>query len=484
MHLTEYATYDALGLAQLVRSGQIRPAKLLEVAMQAVEAVNPEIHAVVGTTLEEASAALLRNPAAPFFGVPFLVKDLGLSLAGVASEGGARLFKGSIAARDCELGSRLKRAGLMTIGRTNTPEFGNNASTEPVAQGPTRNPWDLGRSPGGSSGGSAAAVAAGITPIAHASDGGGSIRIPAGHCGVFGLKPSRARNPTGPDGDEFLFGLVNPHVITRSVRDSAAMLDATCGPESGGRIALPRPSIAFSGAVERPPGRLRIAFTAEPPLGAPRPAPECSRMIEDVVALCQDLGHELQEAAPAVDFEDLVSVFSVLSAAVIKHLVDGLPAPLASKVGEPTLEATTLKAIALGAKLTAMDLLNVFDVMNRIARSLGSFFESYDVWLSPVAATPPLPLGALNANHPNLSATEWTRQFLVACPYTTMFNVSGQPAMSIPLHWSAQGLPIGSHFAARTGEESTLLSLAAQLEEARPWAHRRPRVHVASRTTD
>ena len=479
MNLDEYASYDALGLAGLVRNKHVSATELRDCGMQAIELVNPIINAIVATTPEEAAASSARGAAAaPFAGVPFLIKDLGIMYAGVPSEGGCRLLKGMIAPHDSELAARHKRAGFVTIGRTNTPEIGNNASTEPVANGPTRNPWDIRRSAGGSSGGAAAAVAAGITPIAHASDGGGSIRVPAANCGVFGLKPTRGRNPTGPDLDEILFGLVNDHAVSRSVRDSAAMLDATAGVEIGSRIFIPPPSGSFLAASQRDPERLRIAFAAQPGRGGGRAHPDCVTMTKDVAALCEDLGHEVLEGAPDIDVAEVSHVFLVFAAVAVRQMIAAIRAGTGRAANHENLEATTLKILEFGESCTAADLADAFAVLHRICRSLGEFFKSCDVWLSPVLAVPPPILGYLNGDDPALSGIEWISKIMKVCPYTAMFNQSGQPAMSVPLYWNADGLPIGSQFAGHLGAEETLFSLAGQLERARPWAHRRPTVHV------
>jgi amidase len=480
MNLDEYAAHDALDLARLVQSGQVAAAELRDLGIQAIDKVNPVLNAVVATTPEEASAALERvDPTAPFAGVPFLIKDLGIMYTGVPSEGGSRMLKGAIAPHDSELAIRHKRAGLVTIGRTNTPEFGNNASTEPVANGPTRNPWDLRGSSGGSSGGAAAAVAAGVTPIAHASDGGGSIRVPAANCGVFGLKPSRGRNPSGPDFEELLFGLVNDHAVSRSVRDSAALLDATAGPEIGSRLLIAPPAGSFLAASGRDPKRLRIAFTAQQARGGGAPDPECIAMLKDVAALCETLGHDLYEAAPDIDLGEVTEVFLVLAAVAVRQAVTHVQRVTARKIDQDTLEATNLKIFQFGESCSAADLADALGVLNRITLTLGEFFASCDIWLSPVLAAPPPLLGYLNGNDPALSARDWISRVMLTCPYTAMFNQSGQPAMSVPLYWSKDGLPIGSHFAAPLGAEETLFSLAGQLERARPWANRRPPVHVA-----
>ena len=479
MNLEEYASYDALGLADLVRRRQVSAAELRDLGMRAIELLNPTLNAVVATMPEEAEASLERmRPVAPFAGVPFLIKDIGAAYQGVPSEAGCRLMKGHISSHDSELAKRYKRAGLVAIGRTTTPEIGNNVSTESLATGPTRNPWNIGKSAGGSSGGSAAAVAAGIAPMGHAADGAGSIRVPAANCGLFGLKPSRGRNPTGPDLHEILFGLVNDHVVTRSVRDSAALLDATAGSEIGGRLLLPAPSGSFLAAAQRDPKRLRIAFSAEPP-GRGRAHADCVAMTEDVAGLCESLGHEVREAAPEIDIEEVTQVFLEFAAAAVRQMVAAARQETGRPANHDTLEATTLRILEYAESRSAAQFVETFDLMHRTSRILGEFFTTCDVWLSPIMAFPPPVLGLLNADDPNLSAFEWMLKVVTASPYVAMFNQSGQPALSIPLYWNAEGLPIGTQLAGRLGDEETLFSLSSQLEQARPWAHRRPAVHVA-----
>lgn len=481
MNLEEYASYDALGLADLVRRRQISPVELRDLSMSAIERLNPTLNAVVATTPQEAEAALARlSPDAPFAGVPFLIKDIGAAYQGVPSEAGCRLMKGHVSPHDSELAKRYKRAGLIAVARTTTPEIGNNVSTESVATGPTRNPWNTALSAGGSSGGSAAAVAAGIAPMGHAADGAGSIRVPAANCGLFGLKPSRGRLPTGPDLDEILFGLVNDHVVTRSVRDSAALLDATAGPEIGGRLLLPPPSRTFLAASQHDPRRLRIAFSSTPARGGGRAHPDCIAMTDDVAALCASLGHEVTEAAPDVDVAEVTQVFLEFASAAVRQMVRAAQKENGRAVNHDTLEATSLKILEYAESRSAAQFVETFDLLHRTSRILGEFFTTCDVWLSPIMAFPPPVLGVLNADDPNLSAFDWMLKVVTACPYVAMFNQSGQPALSIPLYWNAEGLPIGTQLAGHLGDEETLLSLSGQLERARPWAHRRPAVHVAA----
>jgi amidase len=468
----ELAAMDATAQAALVRGGEVTAAELVEAAVERVERDNPALNAVVTTMFDEARRAAERPPGdGPFAGVPFLLKDL------VAAYEGARLSCGSdflgdfVPDRDSELVSRLKRAGLVCVGKTNTPELGILPTTEPRRFGPTRNPWDRSRSAGGSSGGSAAAVAAGLVPLAHGNDGGGSIRIPASCCGVFGLKPTRARNPLGPYTGDVMSGLVVEHAITRSVRDSAALLDATSGPEVGDPYWAPPPARPFAEEVGADPGRLRIAFTAESYTGAPV-HPDCAAAVLDAARLCEDLGHEVAEAAPVVEPDMMSQAFLAVFGAGVAWQVEWLGRVTSRTPSPDYLEPLTWALCELARATSAADYLLAVQWLQIVSRDVGRFFADYDVWLTPTLAEPPVPLGTFDAPPddplaPLMRAVSWV-------PFTPICNATGQPAMSVPLHWNAGGLPVGSHFVGRFGDEATLLRLAAQLEEARPWADRRP----------
>ena len=479
MKLTDYTAFDGLGLAQLVRSREVSAEELLRAALEALERVNPRLNAVIGTLEAEAQAALARGlPEGPFTGVPFLIKDLVLHAANVPCEMGSRLARGVVFPEDTSLMARFRKAGVVTFGRTNAPEFGFNASTEPVSRGPTRNPWNLEHSPGGSSGGSAASVLAGIVPLAHANDGGGSIRIPAANCGLFGLKPTRGRTPLGPDTGEALNGLGIEHVISRSVRDSAAMLDATQGGDVGDPYQIAPPARPYLEEVGREPGRLRIALCRTPASGVPV-SPECSAAVEDVARLCESLGHEVVEAAPRYDVAQFDHANGVIWSTNLVLFAEGVSQAMGCPVGEETLEATTWACVQYGRTLKALDVHLALAALNQVSRAVGRFFVEHDVLLTPALAQPPPKLGVLDANA-RMSAQEWLKRIFTLSPFTALFNATGQPAMSVPLHWSAQGLPIGAQFAGRWGDEATLFRLAGQLERARPWASRRPPVHAAS----
>jgi amidase len=465
MAFKEYANYDAVGLAELVRKREVNPRELLDEAVARTARIDRQVNAVVVKHYEFAQRQIENGlPDGPFTGVPFLLKDLEF-LAGTRTTSGASIYKDHIAGYTSTLAGRFLDAGLTIFGKSSTPEFGLLPTTETRLFGPTRNPWNLDHSSGGSSGGAAAAVAARIVPVAHASDGGGSIRIPASACGVFGLKPTRARNPVGPERGEGWGGLSCGHVLSISVRDSAAMLDATHGAEPTSPYRAPRPARPFAEEVGRDPGRLRIAFTDRSPHGDAI-NPEIAAAVRDVAALLARLGHDVEERAPPLVADPAAVIATIVSAST------GLTVRLTEqKFGRPMteddLEILTLATARKASNATAIDytaaLLDAF----KISRGLASFFETSDVFLCPTLCAPPLLLGELKPMSQDQShIPPIMRRYI---PWTSMFNMSGQPAMSVPLAWNAAGLPLGMMFSARFGEEATLFSLAAQLEQERPW---------------
>ena len=472
--MNDVALLDATAQAELVRKKQVKPIELVDAAIERIERVNAAINAVVTPMYDEATrAARGPLPEGPFTGVPFLLKDLGPTYAGVRYTMGSVFARDFVPPEDSELTRRYKRAGLIIIGKTNTPEFGLLPTTESALFGPARNPWHTGHTTGGSSGGSAAAVAAGVVPMAHGNDGGGSIRIPASCCGLFGLKPTRARTPLGPATGDIMNGLAIDHALTRSVRDSAALLDATAGPDLGDPYWAPPPARPFLEEVGADPGRLRIAFTTQAPTGAAL-HPDCVAAVRDAAALCQTLGHHVEEASPTVDGDRLVEAFTAIWAAGTGWSVDGLALALGRRPEREELEPLTWGLYERGRNVPAPDYLLAITALQQMTRAVAAFFQGYDVWLTPTLAEPPLPLGSFQSPPDNpLAGFERAAQFV---PFTPIFNATGQPAMSVPLYWDAQGLPVGVHFAARFGDEATLFRLAAQLEEARPWASRRPPV--------
>ncbi len=472
MKAEEFESFDGLGLAELVRGRDVSPAELLDAAVSRVEARNPELNAVVTRMYDQARAAIAEGlPAGPFTGVPYLLKDLGAHYTGAVTSFGSTLFKDFVVDHDSEITARLRRAGLVIFGKTNTPELGLAPSTEPRLFGPTRNPWSLGHSSGGSSGGSAAAVAAGMVPMAHATDGGGSIRIPASCCGLFGLKPTRARNPMGPDAGEGWGGASVGHAVTRTVRDSAALLDATSGPDVGDPYWAPPPARPFLDEVGRDPGRLRIALTTRPWNGQPVD-PECAEAATAAARLCEQLGHLVEEATPAVDAKLLGEASLIIVSANIRAALEARAAVLGRELAAGDVERLTWARAMNGHTARAADYARSIGVIHRTGRVVARFFTRYDILLSPTMCRPPYPLGVLDLMTEDVE--RYTQAILGAVGFTSLFNSAGCPAMSVPLSWSRAGLPIGVQFAAPFGDEATLFRLGAQLETAQPWATRRP----------
>jgi amidase len=457
---------DAIAQAELVRHGVVSAAELVEGAIARIERDGPALNCIA-TPLFEAARRRAAEPLpdSPLAGAPFLIKDLGMPQAGVRQTDGSRALADFVPDRDDPLVERYARAGLIVLGRTTVPEFGNQSTTEPQLFGACRNPWDRSRSAGGSSGGAAAAVAARLVPAAHASDGGGSIRIPASCCGLFGLKPSRALASTGTD-DADMLGFVVEHALTRSVRDSAALLDVARGPAA----PAARPGPFLAALAEQPP-RLRIGWSDASPFGAPVDA-ECRAAVAAAAGLLERLGHELVEASPRLDpeifFEPALTVWAVGNARAVERLERRRGAPLPREA----LELTTWELAEHGRGISGVQMIDAADEILRLRREVAPFFETCDAWLTPTLARPPERLGVRNVSHG--SARAWWTADLDYTPWTLVANATGTPAMSVPLHWSADGLPIGVHVIGRHGADATLLQLARQLEQARPWATRRP----------
>jgi amidase len=472
--MNDVAYMDATAQAELVRKKQIKPSELLDGAIERIERVNPQINAVVTTMYDEGRQSIEAVlPNGPFTGVPFLLKDLSASYGGAKQTSGSVFTKDYISPLDSVIVQRQKAAGLVICGKTNTPEFGLVPTTEPKLLGAAHNPWNLDRTTGGSSGGAAAAVASGMVPIAHASDGGGSIRIPASCCGVFGLKPTRARISSGPLIGDVMNGLTNEHAETRSVRDSAALLDATRGAAPGDPYVAPEPERPYLQEVGADPGRLRIAFTKQTPLGIPL-HPDCIAAVEDAAKLCEDLGHHVEEASPQVNGEGLVAAFTALWSAGNVWTIKGMAMAMGKEPKEEEFEILTWALYLQGLQVNAGDYLLAITQLQAVSRMVAQWFTNYDIWLTPTLAAPPVELGWISS-----TPEEPMRGFQRAAdwvPYTPIMNVTGQPAISVPLQWNSEGLPIGTHFAAPYNGEATLFRLAAQLEEARPWAAKRPPV--------
>ncbi len=470
--MKDFERYDGLGLAELVKARAVTAKELLTAAVARIEARNPAINAVVNRMYDRAEAAIAAGlPAGPFTGVPYLLKDLGVYYAGAVTSSGSAFFRDAVADHDSEIVARMKRAGLVILGKTNTSEFGLSTSVEPKQFGPTRNPWNLEFSAGGSSGGAAAAVASGMLPVAHATDGGGSIRIPASCCGLFGLKPTRARTPLGPDFGEGWSGMGVGHAVTRSVRDSAALLDATAGPDVGDPYWAPPPKGPHLAEVGADPGRLRIAFTTKAWSGHPVDA-ECVTAVLAAAKLCESLGHSVEEASPVIDEELHNKARRVVIGANTRTTLEARGKALGREPRPDDVETFTWAAAESGRELSASDYAGAIRVLHQIGRVVGRFFSRYDVLLTPTMCEPPQKLGVLSGA--NNDSQAYLRTLLGTIAFTSLFNTAGNPAMSVPLHWSADGLPIGVQLAAAFGDEATLFRLGSQLEAAQPWVDRRP----------
>jgi amidase len=489
----DFHQLDALGTADLIRRREISPRDAVQAAIGRIEAVNPQLNAVVLRMFDRALGDADGDiPDGPFRGVPFLLKDLLTWYAGEPISSGSRLFQGWVAPSDSEMTRRYRRAGLIVVGKTNTPEFGLVPFTESELLGVCRNPWNPEVTVGGSSGGSGAAVASGMVPMAGGGDGGGSIRIPASCCGLFGLKPTRGRTPTGPVNGELWRGATVEHVITRSVRDSAAVLDAVAGPDVGAPYFAPPPERPFLDEVRTPPGRLRIAFTVEPMLGR-EVHPDCVKAVVDAARLLESLGHDVSEDTFEVDRDAFNAAFLTVVCCEMASELDDAARLLGRVVRRGEVEAPTWALALIGRSISGPDYTTAVRYLQRTGRRVGEFFERYHVHVSPVVAGPPFPHGALQppaSERAAMSVLGALRASKVMkamgaleraagtvfdwMAYTPVANATGQPAMSVPLSWNAAGLPIGVHFTGRYADEATLFRLAAELEIASPWREKKP----------
>jgi amidase len=470
----EYPEYDALGLADLIARKQVTAGEVLEAAIAMIENLNPGLNAIIHTMYEEARETIKAGlPDTRVAGVPYALKDIGMFYTGVPTRCGSRLFNDFIPDHDSTLVERLRQGGVVILGKTNTPEFALTAATEPVLFGLTENPWKRGYSCGGSSGGSVAAVAARMLPAAHAGDGGGSIRVPAAHCGLVGFKPTRAHNPQGPDVGEGWGGVGVDHAVTRTVRDTAALLDETQGPACGDPYCAPKPSRPFIDEVGKDPGCLRIAFTTVAPNGVPV-HDECKAAAENAAQLCSELGHNAEEAAFNFDMAAMVWASRVIVASNMHNVIKARLQQLGRDLQDDDLEQITRLRAEEYQRYSGADYASAIQIFHTIGRQLGAFFEQYDILLTPTAAQPPLPLGIIDMGGDDLDAFD--DALFEHAPFTAHFNVSGNPAISLPLHISKDGLPVGVHFGGGFGEDGTLLGLAAQIEKAAPWGDRRPSV--------
>jgi amidase len=470
--MTDLTRHDATALADLVRKKQVTPLELVDAAIARIETLDPKLNAVVTRRFERARDEAKKpiDASAPFCGVPFLHKDILAAQAGVRYTSGSALLRDYVSNEDFELTARHARAGLISLGRTNVPEFGFAPTTESKLLGRCHNPWKHGYTPGGSSGGSAAAVAARIVPMAHGNDGGGSIRIPASCCGVFGLKPTRGRNPLGPLVGDIMSGFVVEHALTLSVRDSAALLDATQGPDLGAPYVAPPPARPYAEEVRARPGKLRIAATTRTILDAPLHA-DCAAALDDTKTLLRELGHEVVDSEPEVDGM-MMQAFLAVWGSGATATIESVAMVVGRRPERHELESLSWALHAMGQQVTGGQYLMAIGYLQQVARKLAHWMSPFDVILTPTLAEPPVAHGTIDTcAEGGMDAFMRAARF---APYAAIANVTGQPAMSVPLCWNASGLPIGSHFVGRFGDEATLFRLAAQLEQARPWIDRRP----------
>ena len=473
MPILEYASYDGLGLAELVRRREVTPGELITEAVRRIERHDPTLNAIVHSFYDRARemASEMDRTDAPFAGVPFLLKDVLGDLEGVPTSYGSRFMQGHLPRFESELVTRFRRAGLVPLAKTNAPEFGLVGTTEPALYGPCRNPWNPEHSTGGSSGGSAAAVAAGIVPLAHANDGGGSIRIPASCCGLVGLKPTRGRNPLGPLVGDALGGLVAEHVVTRTVRDCAVLLDCTAGPAPGDPYAAQPPDRPYAEEVGRDPGALRVAFATGGSMGV-KVDPECEQAVRDAARACEELGHRVEEAQPLIGQEALGAAFTTVWAVGAAWEIDGLGFLTGQTPRQDLFEPLTWALYQRGKQVSAVEYQNAVLTFQMTGRQVGAFMTQHDVWLCPTLGRPPVPLGTIDTRIGDIQLG--FEPMLEYMAFTPLQNATGQPAISLPLHQSESGLPVGVQFSGRMGDEGTLLALAAQLEQARPWIDRKP----------
>ncbi|MGH3745124.1 MAG: amidase [Mycobacteriales bacterium] len=472
--MSDIAWLDATAQAELVRSGEVSATELLEGALERIERLNPTLNAVIHPLFDRARRqAAAGSGDGPFAGVPFLLKDFAAELEGTPFSEGTDLSGDYVSTTTQLITERFLAAGFVICGKTNAPEFAILPTTEPRRFGATRNPWDTGRTPGGSSGGSAAAVAAGMVPVAHANVGGGSIRIPASCCGLVGLKPTRGRVSMAPQYGDVMSGLVCEHVVTRSVRDTAALLDILSAPVPGEPYVAPAPrGPSFLAATRSAPGPLRIGLVTAAPTGVPV-HPDCVAAVSDAAALCESLGHRV-EPTTIDGAADVVPHFINVWAAGNAWIMADWEKRLGRQATESDVEPLTWALVEMGRGLSSPQYLQALQELQRASRTMAEQLTDLDVLLTPTVAEPPPPLGTFDS--PPGSPLDGLFRSAGFVPFTPPFNISGQPAISLPLHWSESGLPIGVQLAGRYGDEETLLALAAQLEQARPWSDRRPPV--------
>jgi len=474
--MRDYAQYDGLGLAELVAKKKVKPIELLDEAISRAEALNPKLNAIVYKDYDRARlAAKGKLPKGAFTGVPFLLKDIFALAEGVPTRQASRFMPAIPWPHDSWLTAGFKRSGLVGFGKTNVPEFGLVPTTESKLYGPAHNPWSLDHSTGGSSGGSGAAVAAGIVPLAHANDGGGSIRIPASCCGLVGLKPTRGRTSYGPDFADIIDGLGVDLVVSRSVRDTAAALDAVAGFVQGDPYCAPPAPLSYLAAMKRKPKTLRIAFSTKK-LDGSALHPDCVAAVKKAAKLCAALGHEVEEATPQLDQAVLIPMFMILWSANLAAGIDTIAGLTGQKASADQFEGLTWGLYEAGRKISASEYLRAKDGINLASRATAKFHETYDMWLSATLGAPPVKLGTFDMEERDPQKS--FAPLIDYVPFTAMQNVTGQPAINLPLHWNKEGLPIGVQFAGRFGDELGLLRLAAQIEAAAPWAGRYSKIKV------
>ncbi|MDX2042382.1 MAG: amidase [Acidobacteriota bacterium] len=470
----DYDKYDGLGLAALIAKKQITSLELLNAVRQRVEALNPKLNAFCDLFFDKAEAQIKAGPGnGAFKGVPFALKDIGVHLAGVKTTSGSRVFKNYTPNFDSTLVERYKKAGLLIFGRTTSPEFGLTTTTESALFGQTRNPWDLERTSGGSSGGTSAAVAARILPAAHGSDGGGSIRIPASCCGLFGFKPTRGRVPMGPTQFESWNGCSHHHVLTISVRDSAALLDATAGDELGSPFLSTKPARPFLKEVGATTGKLRIALAIEPTTGSPVD-PECRQATLDAAKLCEGLGHHVEEARLPIEDSIMRGAFLTIIRVSMARTLEDAAKVLGRAVTDQDVEPITWLIAQAGKQISSVEYSRAIATMHQTGLAMAKFMQRFDVILSPTLAKLPVKLGVLSLSRNDVQG--YSKDVGEFGPHTALYNVTGQPSMSVPLHWTKDDLPVGVMFSGRFGQDDLLFRLAAQIEKAKPWAGRKPKV--------
>lgn len=477
MNLSEYAAYDATGIAALIKSGQVSAEEIRGCALRAIDAVNGDLNAVIETYDDPVPAPPDTAAHAPFAGVPYLIKDVGLHFGGLKCEFCSRLCEGMTAAEDSHYAGLVRRSGISIVGRTNTPEFSMSGTSENILYGNTSTPWKLGYSSNGSSGGSAAAVSAGIVPMAHGSDIGGSIRGPAAWCGGVGLKPSRGRISSGPNYDEWGHGMSMSFVQTKTIRDTATMLDHLAMPQPGDPFVIARAPNPYISYLDGPAKPLKLAFSAAPLMDAPVD-PQVAEAVRATAKALQDLGHDVTEDAPPVDIEAIDDACVTIWFQDFHGRLDGYAEAMGRQVNAHMVEAGTLRFYEYAKRMTESDFFKAMAAFNTVRRQTGAFFAAYDAWITPTTVQVSAPHGVYGMNV-DLPPREFLRHEQRPCQYMVLYNLTGQPAMSLPLAMHSTGLPIGVQIAARPAEEHILIALGAALEDAMPWRDRLPPVHVS-----